>query len=83
MNEFFTAEGQVNYGISEKASVNYENFKKGNLNMTEFVESFNTDVPFAPLFFRKSVMSVNPDVSGITTTEGNVYLSASDWKVKK
>ena len=51
--------------------------------MTEFVESFNTDVPFAPLFFRKSVMSVNPEVSGITTTEGNVYLSASDWKVKK
>jgi hypothetical protein len=51
--------------------------------MTEFVESFNTDVPFAPLFFRKSVVSVNPEVSGITTTEGNVYLSASDWKVKK
>ena len=83
LSEFYNAEGQVNYGISEKASVNYENFKKGNLNMTEFVESFNTDVPFAPLFFRKSVMSVNPEVSGITTTEGNVYLSASDWKVKK
>lgn len=83
LNEFFTAEGQVNYGISEKASVNYVNFKRGKLNMTEFVESFNTDVPFAPLFFRKSVMSVNPEVSGITTTEGNVYLSASDWKVKK
>ena len=28
LSEFFTAEGQVNYGISEKASVNYENFKK-------------------------------------------------------
>ena len=83
LTEFFTAEGQVNYGISEKASVNYENFKKGNNNMTEFVENFNTDVPFAPLFFRKSVMSVNPEVSGITTTEGNIYLSVCDWKVKK
>lgn len=83
LSEFFTAEGQVNYGISEKASVTYENFKKGNLNMTEFVESFNTDVPFAPLFFRKSVMSVNPQISGISSEEGNVYLSVCDWKVKK
>ena len=83
LSEFYTAEGQVNYGITEKASVNYVNFQAGRLNMTEFVENFNTDVPFAPLFFRKTVMSVNPQVSGITTNEGDVYLSASDWKVKK
>lgn len=83
LSEFYNAEGQVNYGISEKASVNYENFRNGNLNMTEFVESFNTDVPFAPLFFRKSVMSVNSEVTGITLTEGNVYLSVCDWKVNK
>jgi len=83
LTEFFTAEGAVNYGISEKASVLYVNFKEGRSNMTEFVEGFNTTVPFAPLFFRKTVMSVNPNISGITSTEGDVYLSVCDWKVKK
>lgn len=83
LSEFFTAEGAVNYGISEKASVLYVNFKEGRNNMTEFVEGFNTTVPFAPLFFRKTVMSVNPNISGITSNEGDVYLSVCDWKVKK
>ena len=59
------------------------NFKKGDVNMTEFIEGLNLQVPFAPLFYRKTVISVNPDISGITTNEGDVYLSASDWQVNK
>ncbi|MBQ2255640.1 MAG: hypothetical protein II330_02145 [Clostridia bacterium] len=75
--------GAVNYGIDETSAMLYENFRNGKVNMTEFVEGFNTVVPFAPLFFRKTVMSVNPDISGITSVEGNAYLSVCDWKVKK
>jgi peptide/nickel transport system substrate-binding protein len=83
LTEFFVADGQVNFGIAEKTSVLYNNFKNGDVNMTEFIEGFNLQVPFAPLFYRKTVMSVNPDISGITKSEGDVYLSASDWRVKK
>lgn len=83
LSEFFTADGAVNYGIGEKASVLYVDFRNGKKNMTEFVEGFNTTVPFAPLFFRKTVMSVNPAVSGLTANEGDVYLSVCDWKVNK
>lgn len=83
LTEFFVADGQVNYGIAEKTFVLYNNFKNGDVNMTEFIEGFNLQVPFAPLFYRKTVISVNPDISGITTNEGDVYLSASDWQVNK
>ena len=83
LTEFFVADGAVNYGIDETSAMLYENFRNGKVNMTEFVEGFNTVVPFAPLFFRKTVMSVNPDISGITSVEGNAYLSVCDWKVKK
>jgi hypothetical protein len=83
LTEFFVADGQVNYGIAEKSSVLYNNFKTGKVNMTEFIEGFNLQVPFAPLFYRKTVLSVNPDISGITTNEGDVYLSVSDWRVNK
>ena len=83
LSEFFTENGQVNYGIAEKPSALYSDFKSGKANMTEFIEGFYLQVPFAPLFYRKTVMSVNPNISGITTNEGDVYLSVSDWRVKK
>lgn len=83
LSEFFTADGSANYGIGDKAAAMYMSFRSGKVNMTEYVENFNTTVPFVPLFFRKTVMSVNPKISGITTNEGDVYLSVCDWKVKK
>ncbi len=81
LSEFFTLEGSVNYGIAEKPSVLYNNFKNGTSSMTEFIEGFYTNVPFVPLFYRKSVMSVNPKISGMNLTEGDIYLSVCDWRV--
>jgi hypothetical protein len=47
---------------------------------TVFVESFSTEVPFIPLFYRKAVVSVNPNISGVT--DGNeVYSGVYNWKV--
>lgn len=83
LSEFFREGGSVNYGISEKGSNLYSQFESGNLNMTEFIEGFYTTVPFLPLFYRKTVLSVNPKVSGITTNEGDAMNSVCDWKVTK
>lgn len=83
LTEFFKADGQVNYGIAENSSVLYTNFKSGKVTMTDFIEGFYVNVPFVPLFYRKTVMSVNPNVSGITTAEGNAYMSVSEWRVNK
>ncbi len=83
LTEFFRADGQVSFGIAESSSKLYTSFKKGEVNMTEFIEGFYMNVPFAPLFYRKSVVSVDPAISGITTNEGNAYLSVSEWRVNK
>ncbi|MBR2876691.1 MAG: hypothetical protein IKC01_06105 [Clostridia bacterium] len=83
LTEFFSESGSVNYGISTKSFIPYENFKDGKLNMTEFIENFYTSVPFVPLFYRKNVLSVNPEISGIDSTESDAYASVNEWHVAK
>ncbi len=81
LSEFFVEKGNVSYGISDKMKLFYDDFKNGKSSMTDFIETFYTNVPFLPLFYRKTVMSVNPAISGISDAEGNVFSSVNDWKV--
>ncbi len=79
LSEFFSEKGVCNYGIDEEFYKEYSAYKKGELSTTEFCEVFSTEVPFIPLFYRKSVIAVNPNVTGVD--ENNVYSSVSDWKM--
>ncbi len=81
LTEFFSKSGAVNYGIDTEFYGEYTEYKKGNLTTTEFLESFSTEVPFIPLFYRKSVVSINPNITGVD--ENNLYESVCDWKLPK
>ncbi len=79
LSEFFSEKGVCNYGINKDFYKEYSAYKKGDLSTTEFCEAFSTEVPFIPLFYRKSVIAINPNITGID--ENNVYGSVSDWKM--
>lgn len=81
LSEFFSNSGVVKYGIDTEFYNEYSEYRKGNLTTTEFAESFSTEVPFIPLFYRKSVVSINPNITGVD--ENNLYESVCDWKLSK
>ncbi len=80
LSEFFSEEGKLNYGINEEMYEIYSIYKKGETNTTVFVENFSANIPFLPLFYRKAVVSVNPNISGLGDSS-SLYSSVSDWKM--
>ncbi len=79
LTEFFSKNGNLCYGIDELFFEEYELYDNGESSTMSFIESFETEVPFIPLFYRKSIASVNPNITGVD--KGNVYASVSQWKI--
>lgn len=82
LSEFFSNDGKLNYGINEDMYEIYSMYKSGESTTKVFVENFSANVPFLPLFYRKAVVSINPNITGIGG-ENNLYSTVSDWKMPK
>lgn len=80
LSEFFSKEGELCYGIKEEMFEIYSMYKNGETNTKVFVENFSSQIPFLPLFYRKAVVSVNPNITGLGD-RNNLYSSVSDWKM--
>ncbi len=80
LEEFFSNSGALNYGISEAFFAEYNRLIKGEYTLMNFIEAFETGVPFIPLFYKKSIVSINPNVSG--ADKNNIYSSINDWKTE-
>lgn len=80
LSEFFSKEGKLNYGIKEETFEIYSMLKNGESTTKVFVENFSANVPFLPLFYRKAVVSVNPNITGFGDSN-SLYSSISDWKM--
>ncbi len=80
LSEFFSNEGKLNYGINEEIYEIYSLYKNGETNTKVFVENFSSKIPFLPLFYRKAVVSVNPNITGLGDSY-QLYSSVSDWKM--
>ncbi len=82
LSEFFSKDGKLSYGINEEMYEIYSMYKNGESNTKVFVENFSSNVPFLPLFYRKAVVSVNPNITGLGDSN-QLYSSVSDWKMPK
>lgn len=82
LTEFFTKNGNLNYGINEEFFAEYSAYKSGENTAMTFVESFATEVPFIPLYYRKTVVSVNPNITGVKGGY-DCYRSISNWKIEE
>lgn len=79
MSEFFTDSGALNYGVSDSMKEIFKSYRNSETTTSQFIEGFSTEVPILPLFYRKSVVSVNPNITGVDETE--VYTSVNNWKL--
>ena len=70
----------MSYGVDDEFFTEYASYRSGELSATEFAESIATNVPIISLFYRKAVISVNPNVIGIDET-GNIYAGVHNWKI--
>lgn len=82
LSEFFSGKGSLNYGISPEFYEDFDAYKKGTDSTMTFVEAFSTEVPFIPLYYRKAVISVNPNITG-PHNGNNIYENIGEWQVKK
>ncbi len=82
LSEFFTNSGSLNYGISTKFFDVFSEYESGSLTMQKFVEKFYAEVPFIPLFYRKAVVSVNPNLDGVRANSV-LYKNIDSWKMLK
>ena len=80
LDEFFSEDGALSYGIDEFFFEAYDMYKSGEYDTDIFVASCNDFVPVIPLFYRKSVVSINPNLSGVNTS-GAVYDGVCNWKL--
>lgn len=78
LDEFFSAEGALRYGINEELYGNYYSYKTGESSVADFVSLCNEAVPVVPLFYRKSVVSINPNVTGVDPAMP-VYSGICSW----
>ena len=82
LSSFFSADGTLNYGIDEEFFAVYADYKNGSSTTMSFVEAFATEVPFIPLYYRKTVVCVNPNIKG--ASDGyNCYDGICGWTVSE
>ena len=82
LDSFFTEGGSFNYGIPTDMFSIYSSYKNGEIEIAEIIKNFESYVPFIPLFYRKDVVSVNPNISGVGESY-KMYSTVSDWKLNK
>ncbi len=74
--------GSLGYGIDTAgvAATAYYSFMSDEINIVDFVDAFNTDVPFIPLCYRKgAALSTNSLYSGKTFTDCDIYANIGSW----
>lgn len=81
LSEFFAEDGALSYGINESFRNAYVLYNSGENTLDMFVASCNDFVPVVPLFYRKSVVSVNPNITGVDISQ-SLYDGICDWKLK-
>lgn len=84
LNSFFNTNGDLNYGIEKKSKSAdvYSDFCSGKKSLQKFIDTFNDDVPFAPILYRKGVVVSSKAIS--VSARGCVsdcYYNIDQWKI--
>ncbi len=78
LTEFFDKKGALHYGINPGFNAKYSAYRNGQISASEFIDAFNSHVPFIPLYYRKTVVSVNPSITGVSDGY-NCYKNICQW----
>ena len=82
LSRFFSAEGGLRYGISEKSETSriYDKYLSGQADMQRLIGTFSDELPFIPLAFRQGI-TVNSDKikNKIKTVPGDCFVNIDEW----
>ncbi len=85
LSPFFDENGSVSYNIDKSLSCisAYNKLVSGKIKIEEFVNTFNTDIPFIPLCYRKGFAAVSNSLEdNVELCEGDLYSNIYEWKFK-
>lgn len=85
LSRFFSDDGGLRYGISEKSETAriYEKYLIGKADMQSLIGSFSDEMPFVPLAFRQGItVSSDKITSEIKTVPGDCFANINEWTAK-
>ncbi len=83
LSVFFDTYGSVSYGIADdcKSKEAYESYLNGETQVSDFVETFNTEMPFIPLLYRCASVNSNSGMSvSCSPIVSDYYNNIDKWK---
>ena len=85
LSRFFSEDGGLRYGISEKSETArvYEKYLNGSADMQTLIGKFADEMPFIPVAFRQGI-AVGSDkiTSEIKTVPGDCFANINEWTAK-
>ncbi len=82
LTRFFSDDGGLRYGISEKSDTAriYEKYLAGKADMQTLIDAFSDDLPFIPLAFRQGITVCSDSIkSEIKTVPGDCFANIDEW----
>ncbi|HEX3026242.1 MAG TPA: ABC transporter substrate-binding protein [Clostridia bacterium] len=77
----FLQSGGSSYGIGQKTATltAYNNWRNGNGTLDAFAAAFENEMPFIPLCYKTGAVSYHTGLSGVVSTDGNLFYNIETW----
>ncbi len=82
LSRFFSTDGGLRYGISEKSETAriYNKYLSGQADMQKLIGTFSDELPFIPIAFRQGItVSSDKITSEIKTNPGDCFANIDEW----
>lgn len=85
LSEFFNEDGSLSYGVCQECDSQkaYRQFKKSEINLQSFLDTFSDDLPFIPLAYRQNIAVRSDKIkTEPKITVSDRFLNIDEWTVK-
>lgn len=85
LSDFFTASASASYGINKNLSCvsKYNSMLSGKADISEFINSFNEDMPFVPLCYRQGYIAVSNEFEdNIEVNPNDIFENIYEWNFR-
>ncbi len=77
--------GSVSYGMAEdsESAARYQTFLEGGCEIIDFINTFNSEVPFVPVCFRNAVVSYTRAIYGdFAPCDSDLFYDIDSWSIR-
>ncbi|MBR6702680.1 MAG: hypothetical protein IKI78_06015, partial [Clostridia bacterium] len=83
LTPLFTGEASRGIFETDAALLRYNEFLSGGCELIDFINTFNDDLPFAPLCYRNAVVSYTKSMHGdFRCCDADVFYDIDTWSIK-